>query len=142
MYKIREAQAADYSAITQLYKSKENMHLKEKDSIIEEHFYNESLAESSTKWFVVEKSGEILAFTFFTIDMENKGIEMKKCTIHSEYKKKGLNEHLYKKMEHIANLSGMTYMQADISLDNVDVIDFFERKGWKKENNIHVKYMK
>ncbi|WP_404451117.1 GNAT family N-acetyltransferase [Virgibacillus necropolis] len=142
MYKIREAQESDYKVINQLTSSQRNMHLNEKDSIIEQDLYNESLLKVDTRWFVVEKSGEVLALIFFTIDVESRGIDVKKFTIDSEYRKKGLNEHLYKKMEQVANRKSMTFMQVDISQEQREVIDFFEQKGWKTENNYYVKYIK
>ncbi|WP_161493914.1 GNAT family N-acetyltransferase [Virgibacillus necropolis] len=142
MFKIRIPQASDYNEINHLFHSKENMHLADNDSIIEEDFYKESLSETTSKWFIIEKSGEVLAFIFFTIDTDSKGIKVKKFTINNTYRKKGLNEHLYKKLEQVASQNDLVYMQVEISPDYLDVIDFFTRKGWIKENNCYVKYIK
>lgn len=142
MYKIREAQLNDYAKVIELTKSQENMHLNNNDSMIEQDFYKESLIGTDTRWYVVEKSDEVLAYAFFTINQMNQEINLKKFIIGSEYTKKGLNEHLYRKMEQVALKKGVAYMKAEISEDQLDVMDFFERKGWNKEVDFYVKYMK
>lgn len=136
MYKIRAAQADDYSAISQLNLIKENMQLDVNDSIIEEDFYYESLQEPDSKWFLVEKSGEIKAFTFFTVDRVNKVIEINKFTVSHNDRKKGLNEHLYKKIEQLASVNEITSIKVEISEDHMDVIDFFERKSLTKVKKV------
>ncbi|ASK61406.1 hypothetical protein CFK37_04065 [Virgibacillus phasianinus] len=142
MYKIREALKSDYQVIKQLDGSEKNMHLNVNDSILEENIYKKSLCNSNSRWFLVEKSLEVKAFLFFLVDREKKVVEIKKFTINDSDKKKGLNEHLYRKVEQFAILQGMKSMRAEISADHLDVIDFFERKGWNYKNNRYEKYLK
>lgn len=140
MYKIRQAKATDYAAINKLNDVKVNMRLHEHDGTIEEDFYHDSLQNADSKWFLVEKSGEIKGFIFFT--RHNEVLEIKKFTIHHNDRKKGLNEHLYQKLDQFATRNGVLLMKVFVSESHLDVIDFFERKGWEKENQGYVKYMK
>lgn len=142
MYKIRAVEETDYPAINQLNNSDENMQLQANDSIIGQDFYKQSLADFNSKWYLVEKSGEIKAFIFFTIDGANGAIEVKKFTINYSDRKKGLHDHLYRKLEQIAVQRKATSLAVEISDRSLDVIDFFERNGWMKENQWYVKYMK
>lgn len=141
MYKIREAQTDDYQAISKLNDTNENMHLHENNATIEEDCYYESLQDVDSKGFLVENSGEIKAFTFFTIDRFNHVIEVKKFTINHSDRKKGLGDHLHKKLEQVAGQSEVTRMQVIISESHIDIIDFFDRNGWVKENRWYVKYI-
>lgn len=142
MYKIREAKAADYPAINRLNNARENMQLIENNSILEEGFYHESLQDVDSNWFLVEKSGEVKAFIFFTIDRTAKVMEIKKFTINHNDRKKGINDHLYKILEEVAGQSEVESIRVEISDSYLDVIDFFERNSWIKENQGYVKYRK
>lgn len=142
MYKIRAAEATDYPVINRLNRTDENMQLKANDSIIEEDFYYKSLQHLDSNWFLVEKSGEVKAFIFLTMDRTNKVIEVKKFIIDHNDRKKGLIDHLYKKLEQVATWNEMTSLKIGISENHLDVIDFFERNGWIKENRWYVLYIK
>ncbi|MFZ3580299.1 GNAT family N-acetyltransferase [Virgibacillus sp. DJP39] len=143
MYKIRQAQENDYETIFQLNNSLKNMRLLEVDSIIEREYYDQSLLREQDKWFVVENTGELIAFIYFTYDLNK--LSIKNFIVHSDYKKKGIDEHLYKKMEQIAFNCKLMTMQVEISPEYTDVIDFFERKEWVKETGkkrLYLKYIR
>ncbi|WP_430788777.1 N-acetyltransferase family protein [Virgibacillus flavescens] len=141
MYKIRVAQPNDYEIVRQLNHSHESMKLKENEELIEESYYKESLSEDKTRWYVVEKTGKVLAFIFFVFDVGHGKIDLKKLTIDGDYKKKGLNEHLYKKLEQAAERNNVNYIQAEISEEQHETIFFMEQKGWKKEGNFYVRHI-
>lgn len=133
------ARPNDYEIVRQLNNSIESMRLKQNDDCIEESYYKESLSKDKTRWYVVEKSGNVLAFIFFVFDVEHGRIDLKELTIDGDYKKKGLNEHLYKKMEQAADRNNANYMQAEVSQEQHETMVFFEQKGWTREGNFYVR---
>lgn len=142
MYRIREAKTTDYSAVHQLNHSENVLLLRENDCEIEAGNFEASLNDENARWYVVEKSGELLAFIFFLLEIENGGVQIKQFTVDADYGKKGLNEHLYKKLEQVAARRQADYMQADISQTQQEVIAFFDQKGWEKEGNCYIRYLK
>lgn len=130
MYKLREVKNDDYESITLLTNNKENIHLHKNVSYMDKDFFGRMLLNEFTRWYAVEKDGEIRAFVLFQLDVPNKIIHIDRFTIDAAYKNKGLDEHLYSKVERLAERKSFSKMKTEISTSEVDVYDFFESKGW------------
>ncbi|MGP4107556.1 GNAT family N-acetyltransferase [Virgibacillus sp. L01] len=130
MYKLREVKYEDYEAIRLLTNNKENIHLHENISYMDKDFFDRMLLNESIRWYAVEKDAEIRAFVLFQLDVPNSIIHIDRFTIEAAYKNKGLDEHLYSKVERLAERKSFSKMQTEISTTEVDVYDFFESKGW------------
>ncbi|SDR04807.1 GNAT family N-acetyltransferase [Virgibacillus salinus] len=143
MYKLREVKYEDYEAINLLTNNKENTHLHDDVSYMEQAFFDRMLVDESIRWYAVEKDAHIRAFVLFQLDVSTKEIHIDRFTIDAAYKNKGLNEHLYSKVERLAERKSFTKMRTEISTTELDVYDFFESKGWiKAENGSYVLTMK
>ncbi len=130
MYKLREVKYEDYEAIKLLTNNKENIHLHENIPYMDKDFFDRMLLNESIRWYAVEKDGHIRAFVLFQLDVPSKIIHINRFTIDAAYKNKGLDEHLYSKVERLAERKSFSKMQTEISTSEVDVYDFFENKGW------------
>lgn len=135
MYKLREVNKRDYEAISLLNNNSENLHLNETESTIDKDFFDQMLLHESIRWYAVENSGQLLAFVLFRLETATKTIYIEKLTVDLAFKKKGLDEHLYSKVERLAERSGFITMKTEISTANLEVYDFFERKGWMQADN-------
>ncbi|MFB4168052.1 GNAT family N-acetyltransferase [Virgibacillus sp. JSM 102003] len=135
MYKLREVKYEDYEAIKLLTNNKENIHLHENVSYMDKDFFDRMLLNESIRWYAVEKDAQLHAFILFELDVPNKIIHINRFTIDAEYKDKGLDEHLYSKVERLAERKSFIKMQTEISTSEVDVYDFFESKGWVNASN-------
>lgn len=131
MYKIREARSEDFPRIAAIHDDPGHIHLKMEASI-EEQYFKSAVAADDIKMYVVEKSGLIAAFISFYIYHQKQTIFIDRLSIDNAYRKKGLDEHLYHKVERLAERIGMKRMLTDIKVDDPDVYEFFERKGWKR----------
>lgn len=134
MYKIREVKETDYDAINMLG-HEDNVHLQKFRSPIDDTVFQKILTDKSNRVYIVEKHSQMLAFIAFQLDYETSTVHINKLTIDSAYVKKGLDEHLYSKVERLAERGGFAQMKAEITTSSRTVQDFFERNGWIKINN-------
>ncbi len=130
MYKIREVSSKDYNRINAIHQEPAHMHLQNAAPIDEQQFKS-ILSKDDIKMYVVEKSGSVAAFILFQINQFQQTIFIEKLSVEHTYRKKGLDEHLYHKVKQLADRTGMKHMLTNINVDDPDVYDFFERKGWK-----------
>ncbi|MBP1948503.1 GNAT family N-acetyltransferase [Virgibacillus litoralis] len=144
MYKLREVKYEDYESIKLLtYNKEENIHLHENISYMDKVFFDRMLVDETVRWYAVEKDAQIRAFVLFHLDVSTKEIHIDRFTIDGTYKNKGLDEHLYSKVERLAEKKSFTKIKTEISTTELDVYDFFESKGWiKAENGSYVLTMK
>lgn len=131
MYKIREARTEDFSMIAVIHDDPAHIHL-QKEAPIDEQTFKSIIDTAHMKMYVVEKSGVIAAFLLFQIDQQEQTLSIDNFSIDHAYRKKGLDEHLYLKVERLAIRTGLKRLVANINVDDPDVYDFFERKGWKQ----------
>lgn len=140
MYKIREARMGDFSMVAAINDDTDNSHIC-MDPPIEKEYFNAVVTANNIKSYVVEKSGLIAAFVIFSLDEGERSICIDKFSIEKAYKKKGLDEHLYLKVEQLAKHRKFKLMVASIQTDDPDVHDFFERKGWEHDERVDRYYI-
>lgn len=139
MYKIREARSEDFSTIAAIHDDPDHIHL-QMEAPMDEHAFHSIVCADDIKMYVVEKSGMIAAFISFRIQQQEQILFIQQFSIDHTYRKKGLDEHLYQKVERFAERAGMRHMVTYIRVDDHDVHDFFERKGWKRKVQEESKY--
>ena len=130
MYKIREAGREDFPKIAAIHNTPDHLHL-QIENPIDKQYFDMVISANDIKMYVVEKSGIVAAFILFRFD-NDQVISIEKFSIDKSYRKKGLDEHLYHKVERLALRKGMKRMVIRKKIDNPDVYDFFERKGWQQ----------
>lgn len=135
MYKIREAKVEDFSMVAALSDDMDNSHIG-MDPPMEKDYFNAVITANHIRMYVVEKSGLIAAFVIFSLNEGERSIFIDKFSIEKAYKKKGLDEHLYHKVEQLAEQKEFKLMAAGIQADDPDVYDFFERKGWRHDERV------
>ncbi|MGY0693623.1 N-acetyltransferase family protein [Virgibacillus sp. FSP13] len=138
MYKLREARMEDFPMISQLNDNKENIHLAAEEGEMEKELFETILTQDDTRIYVVEKSGIIAAFMVFRMDLTANEFHIQKLSIASSYENKGLDEHLYHKMERLANRKDVERLITTITTENPNVHQFFSRNGWVKQNDVYV----
>lgn len=140
MYKIREAKVDDYSMIATINDDPNNIHLANEPPI-EKKCFEEVITAIDRGIYIVEKSGVMAAFVMFTLNEKEQSIYIEKLSIDKSFQKKGLDEHLYHKVERLADARKMEQMVISLKGDNPDVHDFFERKGWKRAEQENKYYL-
>ncbi|GGB44409.1 hypothetical protein GCM10011409_22470 [Lentibacillus populi] len=141
MYKIREARLGDFAELAKLNDTCENIHLAAEPGKLEKEFFVDCLKQDNVRLLVVEKSGVIVAFILFRMDQTAGEFHIDKLSIKSGYAGKGLDEHLYQKLERLAVKKDAVQITATISTTNLAVHDFFKRNGWKQKNQVYIKYL-
>lgn len=141
MYKIREVKMEDFSELSELHDTRENIHLAANQENMAMDYFSNYLRRNDIRWYTVEKSGEMAAFILFQIDQAATEFHIAKLSIKANYAKKGLDEHLYQKMERLAKQKDVARITANISTENAAIHDFFARNGWVQENQMYVKYL-
>ncbi|WP_099156533.1 GNAT family N-acetyltransferase [Virgibacillus ndiopensis] len=142
MFKLREARYEDFSEISRINNTNENVHLSVKQDQIDKAFFTKIIEEDHRRIYLVEKTGRIIAFLLFRIDSISSIIYIDELSIDASYEKKGLDEHLYQKVERIAEKKGIKQLMARITTENADVHNFFARKGWVQDSNKYLLNMK
>lgn len=135
MFKIREMNRSDIIAINVLAEEKKNVHLHQEEQPISDTTFENILAGNTERLYVIEKSGVIRAFILFQLNDELKQIRIKMLTIEASYNKKGLDEHLYSKVERLAEKKRYEQMLAEITTENETIQTFFDENGWQRMNN-------
>ncbi|WP_077324320.1 GNAT family N-acetyltransferase [Virgibacillus siamensis] len=132
MYKIREIKQSDQNAINELVQNENNMHIHQVETPISEEDFTKILNGNTERLYVIEKDAAIRAFIQFQLDDDARKIEIKKLTVENSYIKKGLDEHLYSKVERLANRKGYENMHTELTTSNAVVCTFFDEKGWQR----------
>ncbi|WP_174615673.1 GNAT family N-acetyltransferase [Virgibacillus ihumii] len=135
MYKIREMKKTDINAINTLAEGEGNVHLHKKEQPVSEVTIENILAGNLERLYVIEESGAVRAFILFELDKESKQVHINKLTVEASYVKKGLDEHLYSKVERLADRGGYEQIMAEITTTSPVVHTFFEEKGWYRLND-------
>ncbi|WP_106494979.1 GNAT family N-acetyltransferase [Lentibacillus sp. Marseille-P4043] len=138
MYKLREARMEDFPMISELSDNNENIHLAADEGEMGKDLFETILVQDDTRFYLVEKSGVIAAFLVFRIDLTANEFQIQKLSIVSSYENKGLDEHLYQKMEKLAKQKDVERLITTITTKNPNVHQFFSRKGWVKQNGVYV----
>ncbi|GAA0604570.1 hypothetical protein GCM10009001_22220 [Virgibacillus siamensis] len=134
MYKIRELKRTDIPAINALAENEGNIHLHQKEQPISDNTFDNIFAGNAERLYVIEESSAVRAFILFELNKESKQIYIHKLTVGTSYVKKGLDEHLYSKVERLAERNGYEQMLAEITTSSSIVHTFFEEKGWYRLN--------
>ncbi|PAV30600.1 hypothetical protein CIL05_05725 [Virgibacillus profundi] len=140
MFKIREATMEDYIKLQEITNDKSNIHIK-MESTLEKKELEEFIRSKNNRVYIVEDSGDPVAFIQFQLNEDNI-ISIERFSIEKNYKKKGIDEHLYSKLDRFANGQGITQMVVYIDAEDHTVYDFFERKGWKQGQQENIYYLK
>lgn len=131
MYKIRIASIDDSSMLADIHNDPSNIHIL-LDSTIDKDYFEEVVKENDREIYVVEKSGVIVAFILIHLNKKEQTIFIDRFSIDKYYKKKGLDEHLYQKVERLAKQKSVKQIVTSINVIDSYVYDFFERKGWNQ----------
>ncbi|WP_188456083.1 GNAT family N-acetyltransferase [Virgibacillus oceani] len=138
MYKLREAGYEDFSEVSRINNTKKNSHLTDTYFQLDKTSFTAIMEAENRKLYLVEKNGSIAAFLLFRIDHGSRTIFIEELSIDADFEKKGLDEHLYQKVERFAGKKGISQLFAAITTKNTGVHQFFEQKGWKREKEVYV----
>lgn len=131
MYKIREARIKDFTVVAMIHDDPINSYLSNELEILDQSFFERIVESETAKIYLVEKSGEIVGFILFYVNMETSTILLKRFSIREEDQKKGIDEHLYHKVKKLAEQQEIKQMMAEITTTNPIVLTFFIEKNWQ-----------
>jgi L-amino acid N-acyltransferase YncA len=131
MYRIREGTGTDFSEVAVVYHDPAHSHLSAAPGKLLLSDYEKYTVSEQRKVYLVEKSGEMAGFILFYENREEGAVFISAFSIHENYVKKGIDEHLYHKMNRFAARRNMKQLQAEITTEDPIVRTFFREKGWQ-----------
>ncbi|WP_029269616.1 GNAT family N-acetyltransferase [Virgibacillus alimentarius] len=132
MYKIREARLEDFSEIARIHDNPVNDHLSNRQVNLDKALFVQIIEDEIGKIYLVEKSGSVVGFVLFYINLSKRTLYIDRFSICKDYQKKGIDEHLYQKVKQFADRKKLEKMETQITTANPIVLTFFDEKGWKK----------
>ncbi|SDK29030.1 GNAT family N-acetyltransferase [Sediminibacillus albus] len=143
MFKIREGSLDDFQQLLTLYRElyqaralAEPDYFKETDHPIDIEFLEEVLTDDKKRLYVVEKAGEIIAFTIFigmnqmeTARTEQRRIiKIEEMYVRKDHIYKGIDQHLFEKIKKFALNRGAEEIILELPEKEQEIIDYYEER--------------
>lgn len=146
MFKVREAKMDDYDQILPIYQELHNLHVKERPDYyiptavpIEKKDLEQILGNEQKKMFVVEKSGQVIAFSVIRkvyyqqtkTEKDYPFVFIEDFCVRDEDRGKGIGGNLFEKVKRFGKQVGAKGVEIKVLEFNQRALRFSEKMGMR-----------